>query len=942
MKRKFDGIMGSMKSVYHALRNNPQKTKRMLKTALALTTALSLTLPPPLANFHGQNPFLVGTIAIYLFPNKTVGGQILGTSIGALGILLGLSYSNFWLFIAGLVQKTDSDHVNLHRRLVLLCAFALAAFLAGYVRSKHSRSYLGMNFFMLVNMFCLIRGITNFQQQFHSYFYPMFIGGGISLFVSIAVWPEDRGGALKREVIKGVNETKVAITALRHIMKSESCEEVDLKGIKAAEQALAASLHEANYEFMFSRVDSSYLVPLQRCMARLVSTCRALNASVRRKHRTRPVGDLGCSMGLTSIHTRLSMDGVFANASGLLDAIARRIEELHSGSSFTLLDHERFAQNVEQLMVNMSFDVQNRVIADIVDMEEAAFTDQINTMILDIMDICKDMARATAFIQPITKSIRIILPRKLCRREFELSEPSLNDDARADAISRFDAMSRGRSMMATDEAYLLYKESTTPFERARVWVSERLMALNHSRHVKYAVKFTVVMVVLALPAFIANWYIWYNEARAQLAMISALVAMETTRGMTIRTAFMKLIGALCGATFALAVVEASLGIYAVSIVLTVPIGLGVGWVILDARLSKAATVCSLAYNLILGIATVTSGPVEATLAKRLATLPVGLLVAGIVHMTLFPYHAREEMVKGLGSSLDWLHHLLFAIELSTEDPTLQTKYDSMVQNSRNRIGFAKSLLPATHYEFSIGGHWPYKRFEGIVDKIIDIMDIIVGEVSADPVLAVHMNRSTACASVRTKLLATLCNDLLVISHTLSARLFMPRHPSLSNHVLHEYMHSLLLQLHAMPSDSTAAKDYVDVGRLADLVHEMDHLRTMVDELTTETQCPKNGLRPHLSFVRRSRPSTAVTRRSRPGTPGNSTPRGYGAATPPSRSRAPSVLELDLRSGRRTPDVVELDLSGGRCSGNDDRNDQQRDGYGHTSEETITQGSDENV
>jgi hypothetical protein len=281
---------------------------------------------------------------------------------------------------------------------------------------------------------------------------------------------------------------------------------------------------------------------------------------------------------------------------------------------------------------------------------------------------------------------------------------------------------------------------------------------------------------------------------------------------------------------------------------------------------------------------------------------------------------------------------------------MKGKYDSMVQNARNRIGFAKSLLPATHYEFSIGGHWPYKRFEEIVDKIIDIMDIIVGEVSSDPVLAVHMSRSTACASVRTKLLGTLCNDLLVISHTLSARLFMPRHTSMSGQVLQEYMHSLLVQLQSMGPDANVAKDYVDVGRLADLVQEMDRLRTMVDELTTETQCPKNGLIPHLSFVRKSRPSTSTTngRRSRPGTSGNSTPRGRSRGPSRATSRAtsrassvdlgrrtPEVIELDLGPGRRTPEIIELDL-GGRRSKSDD----EASNFGR-SEETI-RGSDENV
>ena len=411
-------------------------------------------------------------------------------------------------------------------------------------------------------------------------------------------------------------------------------------------------------------------------------------------------------------------------------------------------------------------------------------------------------------------------------------------------------------MSEGDHGLVLLLESTSALDRFRIHLADRLLAFRSSRHVKYGIKFAVVMGLISLPAYISDWHVWYESLRVQWALISAMVVMETTRGMTIRTAGMKLAGALMGGLAAFLVMHMGQGALYVSIALTSIVGLGVGFLVQHPKFSKAGTVLALAYNIILGVATIfpEHGPISSAVARRILTLPVGVMIATFVHLTLFPFRSRSALAKTLSHSLDWLHHLVFAIEASGEFPMLRERFDDMAKKAQRRINFAKNLLPATRYEVSLAGHWPYERFERILEKVVDTMVLVVGENAAEPAISGVISGG----KLRLKLLASLCNDLLVISHTLSARLFMPRNESLSTYVLHEYQTHLSTKIANEDPSCPSKRNFADLGRLTDLVYEMNLLREEVDELITETQCPKKGLLPHLSFViKKSRPSTPV-------------------------------------------------------------------------------------
>lgn len=257
------------------------------------------------------------------------------------------------------------------------------------------------------------------------------------------------------------------------------------------------------------------------------------------------------------------------------------------------------------------------------------------------------------------------------------------------------------------------------------------------------------MGLVSLPAFIHDWYIWYENLRVQWGLISAMVAMETTRGMTFRTAGMKLAGALMGGLAAWIVMQMGGGSCYVSVALTAIVGVVVGSLVMNPKFVKAGTVLALAYNVILGVATIfpDHGTTTSAFARRILTLPVGVIVAMIVHLTLFPFRSRVALAKALSHSLDWLHHLLYAIEASSQYPQLKDKFDDMAKKAGRRVNFARLLLPVTIYEVSLAGHWPYQRFERILEKVMDVMVLVVGENEGVPVMA----RSGTCETLRLKL-----------------------------------------------------------------------------------------------------------------------------------------------------------------------------------------------
>lgn len=81
-------------------------------------------------------------------------------------------------------------------------------------------------------------------------------------------------------------------------------------------------------------------------------------------------------------------------------------------------------------------------------------------------------------------------------------------------------------------------------------ISHALHQLKHSRHVHFALKQTVGISLLSLPAFLELGNAgrsWYDEWRGAWMVISFMYVIEVTTGATLRIAFYRMLGTFIGA-----------------------------------------------------------------------------------------------------------------------------------------------------------------------------------------------------------------------------------------------------------------------------------------------------------------------------------------------------------------------------------------------------------
>ncbi|RPB26591.1 hypothetical protein L211DRAFT_781221 [Terfezia boudieri ATCC MYA-4762] len=855
-------VTASPLNMWKFIQGNPQCVKRMLKVAITLSGGIALTINHPLVDIWGKNPFLLGTTAIYLFPKQSVGAQVVSTAIALLGALCGIAYANLAIFLAGQTQSSaPMGYIGEGRRALLFTSFVLCAFICGYIRSKYPRFYLLTIFAMIVNMFALIWGINDFGYVFQGFFVVMAAGAGWSMLVNLCLWPEDHGSILRADIDKALSEARQVVSDVEQSIWAKGFGEVNCDLLGGAVRNLAASFKESNYEISLSRVDARDLLALSGKLETLVDLVKVYNCAAmpmygQESHPTEetlPVNPRSSTSDLELTKCK-AISFAFLEAVRIIDRISQRITAAYNAPpkigphTLPLVDTITLHAHIETVSTALLQERESRTELNNTanGVEEVAFTDLIGTVVIEMLETVEEAARKSIAVQS-TGRLSLFLPIKFRKEKgggLEKKNIGSSDEEEYAEFHDLEDSIAGDDDGDDDTAteLVLLRPEKRWYTSLSLSLSRILSRIKHSRHIKYAIKFSIVMGVLSLPAYIKKNYIWYENLHAQWALISAMVAMETTRGMTFRTAGMKVCGAVAGGVSAFISMYISRGYVWGDVTFALFVGLLIGYLVINPSSAKAGTVFALAFNIIIGVAqTSPDHDTIAALAKRLITLPIGLVVAMLIHVGVFPFHARAQLGRAISTSMDWLHHLLYAIELAGEDNRrYPEQFSDVVSKTKRRVRFARGLVPATRYEISLAGCFPVEKFQGILDRLGGIVLLIVGtrNVREDgPILLDPRFRGMVEAYGREQLLGSLCNDLLVLSHTLSARLYMPRHNSHSSIVLSNYIHlfaPFCLDPHPRPTDLNSISNYADVGRLTTLVNEMDLLREEIDNLITES------------------------------------------------------------------------------------------------------------
>lgn len=189
--------------------------KQIIKCSIASIGSVVAVMTPQAAAVLGPSTFLAPMATVFAHPGQRLGPMIETLLMMLLGTLFGLAWSIVALRLS-MLATAQTTHETAHNAI---CAvfFTMAAFFHGYVRSASPRMFLFVTFFLIANIITLLGGYTSVSSEVitHTY-YPMMVGGGISIVVNLSIFPELSSSYLGVSAIDALIETMDTVTRATH------------------------------------------------------------------------------------------------------------------------------------------------------------------------------------------------------------------------------------------------------------------------------------------------------------------------------------------------------------------------------------------------------------------------------------------------------------------------------------------------------------------------------------------------------------------------------------------------------------------------------------------------------------------------------------------------------------------------------------------------------
>ncbi|SPN99664.1 related to Lactobacillus putative histidine protein kinase SppK [Cephalotrichum gorgonifer] len=207
------------RAVWDALLTN-HLWKRLLKYTLAMTTAVTLAILPPVIEKFGKSTFLLPLQLVFAHPAQRVGSMIETQLLIVSGAMLGTGVGSLGLFLSSLVIETNPGAGYGIRAVFLL----LAVIVHGYLRSSSPKLF-ALLFFLLMASFLMLAGrATHLTPALAtSVIYPVLTGNGVALFFGFSVFPQFSGSFLGTSTIDILSDSAETLSrATAWFVASES------------------------------------------------------------------------------------------------------------------------------------------------------------------------------------------------------------------------------------------------------------------------------------------------------------------------------------------------------------------------------------------------------------------------------------------------------------------------------------------------------------------------------------------------------------------------------------------------------------------------------------------------------------------------------------------------------------------------------------------------
>jgi len=402
--------------------------------------------------------------------------------------------------------------------------------------------------------------------------------------------------------------------------------------------------------------------------------------------------------------------------------------------------------------------------------------------------------------------------------------------------------------------------------RARLFLSHTILSIKHSRHLRYAFKLALGVALLSLPAWLpGSPRSWWEGERGQWVVISFIYVLEFSSGATVRVSTWRILGTIAGGVAGLCIwyMSGSGNPYALGFLLTL-FELPVAYLILFTEAPGVGIVSGVTYALIPLI------PYLGGEYKSVANLAwirgyqitLGILAALILNLTLFPYHARVELIRHVSRGTSQLQELYLSLSRQLLQAghitSSETRADfELIEHAlQTRLAWSRSLLTLMDLEVSLVPK-PTKLLAEIIERLQTIADLLSGlrRTRDRGLRAVRAEAITNVLASRTDMVSTILLCLYVIGQALSTRAPLPQFlpsPRLALEALTLALEEQLSRPNDLTPEGGSEKDVDNNGTAGEGPSTPIRGRTAVRPLSTwcPIELPSLGMTPE-----GSRPST---------------------------------------------------------------------------------------